>query len=139
MAACGHWKTLLPQVANRFLAPLDCWYKSVVTRTMWQQDDNILNLYDLSSMQLLLGFRIETKAFYLAYQHFKNDYIYNYIYINLDQKRTHRIQFSRQDAAPVAGVKGSAAWRLRTGEQIWASARHARHTRHATFWSVAPS
>jgi hypothetical protein len=63
MAACGHWKTLLPQVANRFLAPLDCWYKSVVTRTMWQQDDNILNLYDLSSMQLLLGFRIETKAF----------------------------------------------------------------------------
>lgn len=27
LMACGHWKTLLPQVAKRFLAPLDCWHK----------------------------------------------------------------------------------------------------------------
>ena len=87
-----------------------------------------------------LGFALKLKHFSLPINILRMIiYIIIYIYINLDQKRTHRIQFSRQDAAPVAGVKGSAAWRLRTGEQIWASARHARHTRHATFWSVAPS
>ena len=48
---------------------------------------------------------------------------------------THRIELSGQDAAPVASVKGSAAWGLGTVEQIWASTRHT-NTRHHVL--VAP-